>query len=125
MRGASLVDKDLMGIFTSRTDKRYLADAAFHHPLEVAVEETIDEKDVEGSLVIGYEDIGLPRFEMFPAFHLDWQQKQANRKLTPPLAGIVAPEMTIAYQTTENGQQCSDNSVYQKQWYDAKFIETV
>ena len=37
--------------------ERDLLELVLHHPLEISAEETVDEEDVERSLVVGNEDI--------------------------------------------------------------------
>ena len=78
------------------TDKRNAAQLIFHHPLEVTAQVTVNHKDVEYALMIGYEDIALVLFQVFVPLHLDWQQKHFQDDLGPPASWIVAPEMTIA-----------------------------
>lgn len=47
--------------------------------------------------MIGYKHIRLAFLQIRSTLHLYRQQKYAHNKLCPPLAGIVAPEMAIAY----------------------------
>ena len=47
--------------FTCFSYKWYLTQAFFHHPLEISSDESINKKNIEGSLMIRHKDIrGLP-----------------------------------------------------------------
>ena len=67
----TLVYKDVMGIVARGAHQRHIAQAALHHPLEVAVQETVDEEDVKRSLMIAYEYIRLVLAQMLAPLDLD------------------------------------------------------
>ena len=71
LAGPTLVYKDVMGIVARGTHQRHIAQAALHHPLEVAVQETVDEEDVKRSLMIAYEYIRLVLAQMLAPLDLD------------------------------------------------------
>ena len=59
LAGTALVDKYLMGHLTCHSNQRYLAYITLHHPFEITAKMTIDEEDVECSLVVGNKDVRL------------------------------------------------------------------
>ena len=65
LRGAALVDEYLVGVATGIAHERNLVELLLHHPLEVTPQKTVYEEDVEGSLMVGDEDIRLVRFQVF------------------------------------------------------------
>ena len=71
LRGSTFVDEDLVRLTTSIAHKRYLVELVLHHPLEVTTQEAIDEEDVEGTLMVGDEDIRLVGFQVFTTFDMD------------------------------------------------------
>jgi len=114
---AALVDHDLVGLAAGVADEGYLVDLVLHHPLEIAVQEAINEEDVEGALMVGHEDVGLVFLQMLTAFDLDGEQQGADNNLTPPMAGIVAPEMAIADGTANTHFQGGDDGGNDEHWH--------
>ena len=101
----------MVGSLASLAYKGHIAQLAFHHPLEVAAEETVDKEDVERSLMVGYEDIRLSFGKIFTTFHLHRQQKHTHDNPCPPLAGIVPPEVSVAKGATYNHcQSCKQGA---------------
>ena len=47
---AALIDVDVVGCLASLAHEGYLAQSLFHHPLEVAAQEAVDDEDVKRSL---------------------------------------------------------------------------
>ena len=47
----------MVGVLASHANERHFAQALLHHPFKIAVEITIDEENIERSLVVGDEHI--------------------------------------------------------------------
>ena len=93
---ATLVDHNLVGLATGIAHKGNLLYLVFHHPLEVAAQETVDEEDVEGTLMVGHEDVRLVLLQMLATFDSHRDKEGAEDNPGPPAAGIIAPEMAVA-----------------------------
>lgn len=106
--GSTFVDKNVVGAFGRVADKGNTAQLIFHHPLEIAVQETVDEKDVERSLVIGHEDVALSWLEVLPSGHFHGQEEQADGAACPVAAWIITPEMAVAQGASQYGDNGDD-----------------
>ena len=93
---ATLVDHNLVRLSAGITHKGNLLYLVFHHPLEVAAQETVDEEDVEGTLMVGHEDVRLVLLQMLATFDGHRDKEDAEDNPGPPAAGIIAPEMAVA-----------------------------
>ena len=71
LRRSTLVDEDLVRLTAGIAHERNLVELVLHHPLEVTTQEAIDEEDVEGTLMVGDEDIRLVGFQVFTTFDMD------------------------------------------------------
>lgn len=49
----------MMCVLAGHTEEGHLPKRFLHHPLEVAVQETVDEEDVESPLMIADKDVAL------------------------------------------------------------------
>ena len=86
----------------------------FHHPLEVAVEESINQEDVERSLMVGNKDIRLTFAQVLAPFHLHGQEQQSHDEARPALTGIIAPEVAVAQEAADNRYQGRQNRCQQE-----------
>ena len=57
--GTTLINENLVGLGTSKAYKRNLTQLVFHHPFEMAMQMTINQEDIESTLMVGHEDIRL------------------------------------------------------------------
>jgi hypothetical protein len=80
---STLINKDMMGCFTCHTHQWHLAQLSLHHPFEIPTQETIDNKDVEGTLMIADKDIRLFVFQVLTAFYFDGKQQYMNNQTCP------------------------------------------
>ena len=103
---STLVDHDLMRLAAGIAHEGNLLYLVFHHPLEVTSQVTVDEENVEGSLMVGHKDVRLVRLQMFPSLNTDGQEEGTGDDAGPPTAGIVAPIVTIAQSTADADEQC-------------------
>ena len=78
---SALINKYLVRRLASLSHQRYIAQLSFHHPLKVAVQETIDEEDVEGALMIRHEHIALAFLQVLPTLYLDGQEEDSDPQL--------------------------------------------
>ena len=65
-----LVDENMAGLFASVAHEGNAAEGLFHHPLEVAPEEAIDQEDVHLALMVGHEDIRGVVVDVFAAYDM-------------------------------------------------------
>ena len=106
---ARLVYKDETGFLASVTHERNFAQRLLHHPLEVAMQITVYQKNVHRALMIGHEDIALSGLQVLASLHLDRQQQHVAENLRPNAAGPIPPEMGTeqhAAHTGRDGRQC-------------------
>ena len=115
LAGASFVDEYVVGRLACLAHEGNLAQLALHHPLEVAAQETVNQKYIERSLMVGYEHIRLPFLQVFASLDLHGQQKHTHNELRPPLAGIISPEMTVAQRAADDYHQTCYYGVYSYQ----------
>ena len=108
--GAAAVDIDVMGVLAGHAEEWYLAQRFLHHPFEVAVKESVNEEYVERALVVSHEDVALLRVEVLTTFDTDWQKEQIAGEASPPLAGIVTPEVSVAKTAADGGYRRRDNA---------------
>ena len=98
-----------MRSLTRLANQRITAQLAFHHPLEIAIQETVNQKDVERPLMVAHKDIGLPFLQILTPFNLDGKQQNLDDKPSPVFTGIITPEMTVAQRTSyHHRQRCED-----------------
>ena len=102
----------MVGAFACIADKGNPAQLVLHHPFEIAVQESIDEENVESSLVVGHKHIALSGLEVFTSFHFYGQEEQSDDTARPVAAGVIAPEMTIAQHAPHHG----DDGGKQRRW---------
>ena len=105
LAGARLIYKDVMGSLAGYAHKGYVPYLLLHHPLEVAVKEAIDNEDIEDALMVGHKHIALTGGEILPTLYMYGQQEHPHDNPGPPLSGIIAPEMGIAYSAAHRGEQ--------------------
>ena len=106
----------MVGGLAGYADKGHLAQLAFHHPLEVASQESIDQEDIEGSLVVAHKDIRLPSDQVFAPLDLDWQEQDAHDKPCPPFAGIIAPEVSATDRASDDHGQSREDGDDDDEW---------
>jgi hypothetical protein len=103
-----------------------LVDLVFHHPLEVAVQETVDKENIESPLMVGHKDVGLGILQVLAPFDGNRQQQRANNNLAPPMARIVSPEVAVADGTPDAHLQGGKNGSYDNDGNaDKQLIETI
>ena len=64
------VNEDVVSFLAGVANERKLAERLFHHPFEVAIQETINEKNVERALVVGHKNIALTTLKLFAAIYV-------------------------------------------------------
>lgn len=112
--------------YSQAAEEGHLAQRLLHHPLEVAVEETVDEEDVECSLVVGHKDIALLGVEILASLNVYGQEKEVAGDARPYLPGIVAPEVSVAQSASYDGHGGRDDAQDDEQWQDdEQLVETV
>ena len=106
--------------------ERHLAQGFLHHPLKVAPEITIYQKDVHRTLVVGHKHIALLMVDVFPPLHLDGQQQDVADELRPNLSGIIAPKVRAAYETADNRDEGCEHGGDERQGQsDEKLIDFI
>lgn len=75
---SATVDEYMMCVLAGHTEEGHPSKRFLHHPLEVAVQETVDEEDVEGPLMVADEDVALLGVEVLASFHMYGQQKEVT-----------------------------------------------
>ena len=93
----ALVDKDVVSRLTRPPYEGNFAQSLLHHPLEVASQKSVDNEDVDRSLVVADKDVALMLAQMLPPFYLYGEQADPDEKPGPPFARVIAPEMAVAH----------------------------
>lgn len=57
---------------------------------------SVDEEDVECSLVVGDKDVGFACFYVVSAADFDWEQEDAAYEARPEAGRVVAPEVAVS-----------------------------
>lgn len=85
---ATLVDSDEAGFAAGHADEGNIEEALLHHPLEFMMEEGVDDEDVEGSLMVGHEDVALVLLHILAALDGDGDEQQAQDAPSPETAYV-------------------------------------
>ena len=117
---AALIDVDVVGCLASLAHEGYLAQSLFHHPLEVAAQEAVDDEDVKRSLVVADKDVALVLAQMFPSFHFDGKQADPDDEPSPPFAGVVAPVVSVAQRASDCRHQRTGDGTEDEEGQDHK-----
>lgn len=107
--GGGVVDKDMAGGGAGAPHEGDVAQALFHHPLEIMVQIPVDEKYVVGSLVVGYKNIGGVLVDIFAASYLDTHEREDTYQPRPDVCRVVAPYVTVAQPAPD---QCNESRKY-------------
>ena len=83
LRTAFLIDKDEAGALAGLADEGHLPQLSLHHPFEMAVQETIDEEDVEGPLMVGDDDVALLGIHVLATLDVNGEEEQTNHDNGP------------------------------------------
>lgn len=98
-------------------DERGITQRGFHHPFEVASEESVGQEDVERSLMVWTEDITLTIDNLLAPLDCHRQKKQANKQPRPPFSWVIAPDTLstegAAHDGDDGGDECSQQSHWQ------------
>ena len=96
----------------SGADDGDVGDALAHHPLEVVSQETVDGKDVIGTLMVGDKHVARLVVNELAPHYLDAYQMNPAPHACPPLGGEVTP-IVLVEKTANNGDECGDDAVNQ------------
>ena len=69
----------------------------------------INEEDVEVALMVGEEDVGLLRVDMFAAFDPDGDEEEPTGDARPPFRPVVADVVVVAEQRCNDYSRCNHN----------------
>ncbi len=84
----------MSGAFAGPSHQRDLLKAAFHHPLEIVAQKTVNGKNVVCSLMIGHKHIACVGVDQLAPAHLHTHQSEPAHNPGPYLGRIVAPPAT-------------------------------
>lgn len=99
------IDKDVPCLVAGVAYKGQAAQGLFHHPLKVAVEIPIHEKDIHRPLVVGHKHIALALSQLLATYNFDLQQQESTDEARPQTSRIIAPEMGAAEYAPDTGNQ--------------------
>lgn len=112
--GGGVVDKDMAGGGAGAPHEGDVAQALFHHPLEIVVEVAVDEKYVVGSLVVGHEYIGGIFVDVFAPAYFDTYQREDAEEPRPDVGGVVAPDVAFAQAAPDEGDDGGEQGEYEQ-----------
>lgn len=96
------------------TDNGELAEPDFHHPLEVMVEKAVDGEDVVSALMVGDENVGCFRVDIFPSLDFHAHECEPGAELRPDVRGPVTEEFASENQREDDrdqsGKDCQNHN---------------
>ena len=107
-------------------DEGDAAQFLFHHPFEVAAQESVDKEDVHCTLVVDDEYIRGMAVEMVAPFYFYGQQEDAAYEDAPIFSGVVAPDVSVAHEASDDRCQGRHNRCQQKNGqHEACLVKTI
>ena len=126
LRRASFVNENVVCSLTSLAHKGHITQLTLHHPLEIAVQITINQEDVKRSLVVCHKDIRPSFLQVFASFHLHWQQKHSDNQSSPPLSRVIAPKMSVTNPASDDHyKSCNESSQRYYRQCDEQLINAI
>ncbi len=111
----TLVNKNETSAFARLTYKWYIAQTLLHHPLEVAPEITIYQKNIECSLMVSDKHIRLLFDNVLTSRHVNRQEQQTAESSRPQTARDIAPIMRTSKSAPHNGDYSRKSRKYNEQ----------
>ena len=100
-----VVDEHVSGAAAGVAYQWYALELLLHEPLEVVVEVSEYGPDVEGSLVVGHEDIALPGVEVLAARYFYAHAEEEAHAARPDVGGPVGEHDMAAQGRADDGGQ--------------------
>lgn len=114
MPRCAVVDEDVPGCGTGAAYERNVPQTFFHHPFEIVVEVSVDEKYVVCSLVVGHKNVGGVLVDVFSASHFDFDEREDADEPRPDVCGVVSPNVPVSQPASDKGSECGKQCEYQQ-----------
>src|SRR5690554_5878076 len=95
--------------------KRDPPQALFLYPFDVLIQETINQKDVESTLVVGNKNIGLTGVQLLMSFCFHAAECQPTGDSRPPVRGVIAPSLASEKRCHDHYHHRSNDRYQNKQ----------
>ena len=122
----ALVHENVACALAGLADERESSQRLLHHPAETATEEAVDEKDVECSLMVGDEDVGLLLVQQFSSLNFNRQEHHPAHQPAPNHCRIITPGSRLAQCATDDGDNSCQGCCYDDDWQgDKELVKSV
>ena len=122
----ALIHEDVTSALACLADERKASQRLLHHPAETATEEAVDEKDVECSLMVGDEDVGLLLVQQFSSLNFNRQEHHPAHQPAPNHCRIITPGSRLAQCATDDGDNSCQGCCYDDDWQgDKELVKSV
>lgn len=112
---AGLIYENEASLGASPSHEGYLSERLLHHPLEGAVEIAGNEEDVEGTLVVGNENVTAAWLYVLASLHLDGEKEEATYPHAPYTHRPISPETLAAEGASYAGGKADDEGKEQSE----------
>lgn len=99
----------------SASNKGHVAKSLFHDPTKGVVQESVDEEDVEGALVVSHKDVGLLGVDIFASTHRDAMKREEAGESPPNAPRVVPPEAGAEEPRTKDCYKGKEECCHQKE----------